>query len=499
MTRLTQQELAMSTLANRKSMPAVTANAGNPGFQIQSLVRVQTIEGLAQAWRVTLGRLDRADDTAVAHPGDPGVSGPIYINQLYEYRAWVQGVPIVPPRRASPIFDALDPANGATPNDCFVEIAWGMADGKPNRLLAHWPVQGASIVLVGSYVEVWGAGRIASVGVPPAPAGSFPNFQATITEDRGLSTPDGSELSLNEFTTVQNAVTVANLFPDGVAHPATSQPALSDPLTGIGATPGIGLTVENPAGGVFAPVGALRGSAVLGVGPFAGWNPQYRPVTAGRQPRLMLQVQGSGLFPNVQVFNNSAFDRNGNLLASNGDVAVLIDTTTAPQLTFALLEAAITAGAPQLNLFAASPNGAFFIQSAAALPFANVVTYTPGLASIIPGLAGNVSIAEAIMGPTIEGATVYVPDFARRVRIVLVTLTAPAGTRIPVAGDPVCVIVFYDDRGVEVDEYWQSTSGGNAAPPAWMPVPARAVMVGIYPNPADGTQYSALIHWRIAP
>lgn len=493
MTRLTHQELERSTLANRNRMPNVIANIGSPGFSLVSLVKVQTDSGVAQAWRVTLGRLDRADNTAVAHPGDPGDSAPIYIGQQYEYRAWIQNVPIVPPRRASPIFDALDPGNGTIPNDEFVEIAWGMENAQPNRLLAHWPAQGGSIVLVGSYVEVWGAGRVPGLGVPPAPGGSFPLFQATITEDTGLETAEGAELSLTMSGVPQQTAVVGFLFPDGVAHPAPAgTPTLSD------GRPGFGLTVRNPAtGAAFSPVGALRGSAVLSTAPFAGWNPTIRPFISGRTPVITMWVQGSGLFPNVTVFNNSRIDTTGTVTPSNGNVAIRIDTAAAPQLTFALLEAAIAAAAgSNVTIFAASANPGFFVTEAGNLPFANVATYTPGLASLA---ADSSSFASAIIAGTTQGATFYVPDFARRVRVVLTTLSASGATLIPFTGDPACVLVFYDDRGNVVDEVFQGALAGGAAPVQWNPIPAKAVMLGVYQNPADATLYQAVVNWRIAP
>lgn len=484
MTRLTQQELQQSLLSSRQNMPVIVASAQAPQFQLQSLSRAQTDSGLAQAWRVTLSRLERIDNAAAAAPGDAGSSVPIYIAAAYQYYAWLQQTPVLPPRRAQPVYGSLDPNNAAGLDANFVEIAWGQGgkdgSGRPNRLVAHWPAQGASIVVVGSYVEVWGAGRVTSLGSPAIVPGSWPSFQASIVQDPSVHTEAGAELSLTESIAVQNALVSAFMFTDGVAHPGTP--------------PGFGMTLDQ---GSSPPTGALRGSAVLNLAPFHGWNAKYAPAVGGRTPTLTVFVQSSGLFPNVAVTNNAKINNAGVVTASQGDVAVAIDTAAAPQLTFALLEAAITAAAASnLTLVTPSPNPGNFITDATVGSFSTNAVYNP------PALA---ALGTAVMAPSTQGAVVYVPDFARRVRVVLTTLlVSPAGEgrRIPITGDPPCVLVFYDDRGNPIDEVFQGRTGGGSTGivyPDFRAVPAAAVLMGIYPDAADATQYQALIHWRIAP
>lgn len=483
---MTPAELQQSLLSQRQDMQRMVASAQAPSFQLVSLAKVQTSSGLAQAWRITLGRVERQDGSSAAAPGDPGNSVPIYIAASYPYDAWLMLNPVLPPRRAQPIFSALTPDNGGDSDAMFVEIAWGQGDGsgsgRPHRLLAHWPVQGASIVVAGAYVEVWGAGRVTALGTPPIPFGSFPTFQASVVQDSSVHTESAAELSLTESISVRNALTDAFLFPDGVAHP--------------GVQPGFGLALNNGAAAFLVPTGALRGSAVLDVAPFRGWNPILRPAIAGRTPRLSIQVQGTGFFPNVAVFNNSQIDSAGNVTPSNGDVAVQIDTTAAPQLTFALLEAAITAAAASnITVATPSPLGASFVTSAVNGAFANVAGYNPSTGS-------ELGVGE--VAPAVQGAVVYVPDFARRVKVVLSTLlVAPAGNgpRIPIGGDPACVLVFFDERGNVIDQAFQGViaSGNGIVAPDFRAVPAGAVLLGVYPSATDVNQYAAMIHWRIAP
>jgi len=485
MTRLSLNELFQSRLAERQNMPTFQPPA-TAQFPLVSLVKIVTGEGVAQAWRVTLSRLERQDNLPSAHPGDPGQSGPLYIGQQYPYYFWEQRQSIVPPRRASPIFDALDPVNGADIQPTFVEIAWGMANAKPNRLLAHWPAQGASIVLVGSYVEVWGAGRVIQPTIPggtPVPNGAFPTFQATITEDKGLPTETAGELSMT------TRIGLVEFFAARLVTDGPSNPGAGEGFTAIGSAPTS-----------TSPDSAIRGSAVLNVGPFAGFNAVYAPAAQGRTPKLTVFVQNTGAaVVNVQGIPNKEFLPDGTLIDSPGNQAVRIDTAKAPQATFANLQAQITAGGI-FNLVTPSANLAFVISTVATGTFSDVsVIYDPPV-----GAPGPAEFGFALTAPTFQGATVYVPDFARRVRVVLVTAgnahpeNGP-GARIPIAGDPKAQLVFWDDRGQEIDEAFQGPTATGFSSPTWHEVPAQAVLLGIYSDQADPVGYTALIHWRVAP
>src|SRR6185503_10838390 len=236
--RLMPDELFQSRISDRKGLPYGEFNQP----QLVPLARVSVDTGVAQAWRVTLGRVDRVDDGAVGHPGDPGGSFSLYEGQQYQYDFWLLSNPIIPPRRASPIFDATDPANGADIRDAFVEIAWGTGDGaRPNRLLAQWPVQGASIVVTGTYVEVWAGQMVGGLGTPPIPPGAFPTFQATIVQESSVATDGGgAELSLIATVVINDR--------EGGEVNAQNHFVVSDTFLG----------------------GTLRGSAVQDVAPFAG-------------------------------------------------------------------------------------------------------------------------------------------------------------------------------------------------------------------------------------
>ncbi len=481
MTRLTPQELVQSRLAERANMPTFQPE-GQAQFPLTSLARILTTEGLAQAWRITLARLERQDNAAVAHPGDPGQSGPLYIGQQYQYDFWEQRNPIVPPRRASPIFDALDPVNGANVQPTFVEVAWGMGNAKPNRLVAHWPAQGGSIVVVGSYVEVWGAGRLiqSTTGGAVVPPGAFPTFQAIITEDKGLSTETAGELSLTSRI--------------GLIEFFESTLVLDGPAAGDG-----GFTAVD-AGGAQFPISAIRGSAVLDTAPWLGFDAAFRSGIAGRTPKLTVFIQNTGTaLVNVQGIPDKEFLLDGTLIASPGNVAVRVDTAKAPQATFANLASQIQVGGLLVQTVAPT-NPAFLISSFAVGSFSDVaLVYNPEVGTPFPAEFGF-----ALTSPTVQGAVVYVPDFARRVRVVLATAgnahpeNGP-GTRIPIAGDPKCQLVFWDDRGVEIDEAFQGPTATGFSTPVFHEVPAQAVLLGIYSDKADPIGYTALIHWRIAP
>lgn len=104
-----------------------------------------------------------------------------------------------------------------------------------------------------------------------------------------------------------------------------------------------------------------------------------------------------------------------------------------------------------------------------------------------------------------EGGSVYVPEFARRVRVAITVGEEPgywlvnntSGGVIPKSGYPTAIYVFSDESGRAVDQYYVNV----AEPPEWMAVPASAVLLTIVqtdPTAANGTM-QGLVHWRVAP
>jgi hypothetical protein len=463
--RLMPDELFQSNISDRKGLPYGEFNQP----QQVALARVRVDTGVAQAWRVTLGRVDRADDTAVGHPGDPGGSFSLYEGQQYQYDFWELGTPIVPPRRASPIFNATDPANGADIRDAFVEIAWGTGEGaRPNRLLAQWPMQGASIVVTGTYVEVWAGQMVGGLGTPPIPATAFPMFQATIVQESSVAT-DGGGAELSLIATV----------------------GIADREGGV-------LDVISGFGGAFTVAGfpgcTIRGSAVLDTAPFAGWDPQITPRVAGDTPIISICVLGVGP-PLIAIGDNQTIDAAGNFSPSLGNVAVLIQQPPGVgTITFANLDAALN-GSVLVQISVPSANPAFIIASGPNAWSADLILFNP-----FP----NQTLGVAQVPPLLEGALMYVPDFARRVRVDVTDNPAAVG-RVPFTGPPKAVLAWYDDRGQVVDSHYQGVIIQAAAivatePVTWHPVPDNAVILGVFSDPAlQPTATSARFHWRIAP
>lgn len=173
------------------------------------LVRVVADEQEARAWRVTLGRVDRKDQAAPLVPGSAAGSSLLFRSSLYSYAAGKQFTPANPPSRDNPVARATPPANDLDP--VFVEIAWGMSTGAINRMLAHWPMQGASIVLYGSYVEVF-AGTHLIYGVTSQ--ADIPFVQASIVPEDGLAVAAAGELSIQQVDTIPTPGAFVLFVPD---------------------------------------------------------------------------------------------------------------------------------------------------------------------------------------------------------------------------------------------------------------------------------------------
>jgi len=177
--------LARSRLSERIPLQ----NNSQLGFGNETpLVKMETGESFARAWRITLGRAERHDGSPPLLNGATTVntSTPVFASQMFGYSAGQQATPQAPPRRDAPV------ALGSV-IPLFVQIAWGMGSGGAQRLLAHWPMQGASLVVCGSYVEVFAGSFL--FGLSDA---VLPTVQASIAPDDGEVSADSMELSLTQ-------------------------------------------------------------------------------------------------------------------------------------------------------------------------------------------------------------------------------------------------------------------------------------------------------------
>jgi hypothetical protein len=449
-----------SPIDRSQSRLAERVQTGTPGTQPPlnnqevSIARVVSEDDRARSWRVTFLRLERSDAKAPLHSGDAGNSSPAWISQLYQYAAGDQNTPAVPPRRSEPV---LGFNGSADVEPVFAQISWGMQTAQASRLIANWPAQGASLVVVGSYVEVFGAYAVFNPG--SGVAGEWPVFAATIVPADGLSVEDSGDLSLQQLVGVPpfTAAVFGTLSTDGDIHAGQLTPP--------------------PPVGAIAPV-------VLDTAGLPAWQAVLTAISVSVSTFSLMVIDTAQPVVN-EVRDNQWFNPTTLLWQpSVGNVGAVINLGDA-SLTVAQLEALINATSTLAQV--TTPDAAH-----AAETF--VVTDLSQIGSFSASAAGE------------EGGAVYVPDFARRVRVVLVTADAnyPGANnfRVPLTGDPPCQLVWYDDRGDVVDASIQNTSGGGGvnSPPVWHAVPARAVMLGIYSQTGTAeVPLQALVHWRIAP
>lgn len=460
-----------------------------------SLAKVVTADGSARAWRVTLGPARRNDGRAIlVKQGGGGGGDPIFDRATSQYEAGANVTAQVPPRRTNPIFGLGTPVNGADLEPVFVQVTWGMSVGAPNALIAHWPYQGASIVVEGSFVEVTAGVSVQSSGVSPGgsqglpPIGGaitladFPQLSAQVVPADGLASEAQGELSITQNLAVTPFVGPAGnagFYTDGIANPAMG--------FAVGVTP-------------FAPGagGAMAVSTAYNVGPFVSWNAVIKPVTAAGAfntiTRLIINTSNVG-GPVFALSDNSEPDGAGGFGLSAGDVAInyYTDGVTGVK-TVADFEALINTSqlihvdTPDVANAAKKVNAGFTL-----LP-----THVP---SIGPLFGTSVTVA-----PT-QGCAVFVPDFARRVQVSLAQLDARFfgnEYRVPINGPLPAQLVWYDDSGNVVWTEFQgrtvnedtSAYGGTTEPTVWRPVPAQAVMLGIY---SSFVNVQAFVHWRLAP
>jgi len=460
-----KEDLIESRTAETKSAD----NTVSPSLaQAVSLAKVVSTEATARAWRVTLARVNRVDQHAL----NTGIFPSELLLRFpgYAYAAGFIFPPgTVPPRRSNPIWGtntgSVGGPNVVTP--LFVQISFGMPGAQPNRILANWPMMGGSVVVEGSFVEVFGGVRIVSNGsIDP---GAFPLFQATITPIDGLASQDAGELSLCQYAFLENESAtplVSGIDTNGV----TDRPGFLVALAGN------------------AP-GALGIGAVFAV-PTDGWTAHLGSIN-GATYAMVIYISDEGP-PTFELRDGQVPDATGAWIASPGNVGIVYKTDAgAAPMQVGDLEALINTSGIAI-VATPDPNPGFFINDL----WATDLTYA--------GMVSGLGVAEAL-GAT-GGAAVYVPEFARRVMVTLGNTNQQfinEDLRVPITGPIPCQLVWYDDQGGTVFvEYQGPVAAPNTGvePTIWRPVPARAVMLGIYgPPDAAPPAIIATIHWRIAP
>lgn len=449
------------------------------------LCKAVTEDRKSRAWRVTLSRLDRNDGTAPLVPQSPSSPVALFQDGSYGYAAGADELGVfaspVPPRRSNPVFGAQSPANGFLADPVFVQVQWGMEQGRANRMIAHWPAQGGSFVVEASYVEVWGgvATRSATLGTPPVTNSEFPSLAALISPVAGLPSSDAGELSIQQL--------VAVALPEVLLTPPAA-PALVDTSLGIivGGTPAL------PSANMF-------GSAVYNVAPFNVWSARIRSQDR-LTPRTVVIFTASTV-PQFELRDNEVPDAAGVFGPSAGNVGIVYRTDGVTGIkTISDWNALIDS------------SSLLTVVSATGTPTDKLLA---GYKSPAVGPT-SVGLAQFLIGAPRAGAAVYVPDFARRVRVQGVrqdTTYAGVNWRVPQGGPIPLQLVWYDDQGFVVDAAIQGVAVDPLAPSLgtttinapveWQAVPARAVMLGIYgfdyTTDRNTAEDRALVHWRLAP
>lgn len=458
-TTLTPSEMMQSRLSDMAD-----ANTQQNQLQNISIARMQSDEQHSRAWRITFGRVERQDGQGLNNGVFPSI--PAWIAQDYQYTAGILATQIVPPRRSNPVWGMNTPgSNGVLP--LFAQVAWGVAGGQSrHHLLGNWPMQGGSLVVYGTSVEVWG-GAFVTVNNTIDPR-TAPRLTASIVPLDGAISQDSGELSLCQNVIVAN---LANIAP---------------PQAGI-TTDG----VANPTRGFNSPAGlgsALPISAVFNVGPFQGWAAQIRSLSLSVvQPRLIIEVTNLGIrAQQFELRDNQAPDGAGGWVPSPGDVGIIYSTPLGVGAqTVGQLESLINSTSRLMFVSSPSPNQAFFVDSQ--------WTAAAGYAPTDVGIG----TAQAI-GAT-QGGQLYVPDFARRVCVQILKGNdnfTNQDVRVPLTGTLPTQLNWYDDQGNVVFAEFQATLAAQST--VWRPVPAPAVMLGIY-GPTVVEPAVAQVHWRIAP
>jgi hypothetical protein len=477
-----KSELLQSRFADTHN---VEPSVGTP--TMTSLCKVTTEETAARSWRITLGRVERRDRNAIMNSVVPDL--PLFKVADFAYLAASRiPPPLVPPRRSNPIWSLLAPDGSHIISPIFVQIEWGMSSGSRNRILANWPMCGGSVVIRGSQIEVFGGVLVEQNGPPAIDLGAFPVLNASVIPEEGPTVAD-NDLSLTQSVLVQDI----DLGPAGVAGLQTN---------GVG-NPAAGFAV----GGVSPPQAAIPRSAIFGIGPFSGWQAVIVPRGGafgggGATSRtLVIELADGSVTLRPQQFelrDHEIPDGLGGFISSPGNVGIIYSVgpgAPGPQ-TVAALEALIDTSA-LIRVETPSPGQADEITD----QWTNIGAFTP----VAPGIG----LGE-IVGAT-QGGHMYVPDFARRVNVSVTTPTSGfigEDPRIPADGPLTTQLVWYDDQGIVVFSeiqgaiLEQATGAPILEPQVWRPVPAQAVMLGIYATRSGtpaGEAMLAYAHWRIAP
>lgn len=141
----------------------------------QPVVSLRAPPSQPRHWRVTLQRLNRADRSAPLV--EDGNNTAQYVTQQYPYAAGYQQAPVWPPVRSNPVEQGVF----RRPS---VQIAWGMSNAEPARVIADWPMMGASIVVYGTSIDVFAASQR---GGERATASIVPHAGQLSTDDGELS------------------------------------------------------------------------------------------------------------------------------------------------------------------------------------------------------------------------------------------------------------------------------------------------------------------------
>lgn len=438
------------------------------------IAKVSTVDGRSRAWRITFERIERRDRFAFNAPNDPGASSVLVPGQGYSFTAGLQSTPQIPPRRSNPIFSAANPGNGASTDPLWAQVVWGMNEGRQARLLGNWPLLGGSLVVEGAYVEVYGTTQLTG-GVPPVDPNSFPNFAAHVTPIDGTYSTDSNELGISQRVPLPTAIVGAQAI------------LLAGSTIGTGPE---GFTTSLGAGS------AMLGSAVFNTAPFTTWN---TGIAARRpfSPRPVQVVVFTALtVPQFALQDNAVPSGAGVFVSSPGNVGIIYrtDGVGTGQQTIGAMEALITTST---------------IIQVVQPDTAPAHILTPEWSRTFPAGAPNTTgLGTGLIGAPTQGASVYVPDFARRVRVVPVTkLAIFAGNEFRVPTPPPSLVVnFYDDYGNVVDSSFQGTVEDSTPSPEcafpfdWITVPSSATMMSIYPGDTGSFTYDSVqINWRVAP
>lgn len=429
-----------------------------------------------RAWRITLNRVTRQDGVAFqSGNSDPNGASPLWRGQDVAFAAATMNTAQIPPRRGNEVFDTLTPGNGDDIEPIWVQIAWGIDRGMQNVILAHWPMLGGSVIVHGTMVRVWGGVGVFGLGTPPLTAQSFPRLSAIAVPVSGCGVTEAADLGITQRVNV----------PPVPPQQVSAQPTMD----------GIVFTQQ---GWVNAGLhGTIPSSAVYNTAPFISTVTRVGTINPFRAKPVSVVMFNSATAPQFELRDNQVPDGTGAFVASPGNVGIVYRTDGVTGVkTVADLEALINTsaiirvavaqtGSTTNKIFAGWSNAGDRHPTATGLSTMTIAAPTPG-----------------------QGA-VYVPDFARRVRVTPAVQDpnfSGQEFRISQKGTSPVNLVWYDNRGRVVDVALQGSIddvvlGLQTEPIYWNPVPPSAVVLAVYAiDDQSAFQYdSAFIHWRIAP